>query len=332
MYSVHKNKSVISIADHSLSYLTLEKKPDGFSIIDHEIIELPEGIVSEGHILKADVLYKILKKIADKIKNKNIDLILDQELFVFSRTILDENSKKQSLKKRIKTYFKNHPEKQSWQDTHVCEFSLHPSAEKEHVLFTCLPVELQSGYTHIFKKAGFSIGSFAPSLKALGHFCTAEKELLVHIDKNAIRVIEYMQGMYVSHKTFASSYPQFIKDILKNITLSEDHAKNILAEHGFLRSHKDEKVYKQLIRSLSPLIQFMTQKKAKRFNQISVIFADYPLPGFTDLLQKNFNVPTRHLDILTTEKYSFQEVLSLHKNETYPYQISIAQALQHWSQ
>lgn len=330
MSSRIKNKSVLMMTDSHLSYLTLEKKADGFSISDHEVLELPTGMLVNAEILKADLLYKILKKLAGKIKNKNIDVILDHDLFHFADDVLDPETKKQQVKKRVKSYFKHNTKKHTWQDTHVCEFSLHQQDEKDHVFFSCLPIELQSSYTHVFEKAGFVIQSFCSSLVAFDHLLTHTKEILVVVDYDVIRVVEFKSGMYVSHKTFASSYGQFIKDIKKHLSISSEKSQEILSEHGFLRSHKDEKVYKQLIRSLSPLLQFMTQRKAKQLDYISVVFADYPLPGFVDILKKNFKVPAKHLDVLTTDTYTFQEVLSLHKNETYPYQAHIAQALKNW--
>ena len=101
------SKSVIMMTDTYLSYITLEKQHDGFSISQHEMLELPQGILKNGEILKADVLYKILKKISKDIKNKNIDILLPHDYFHFANDILDEPSQKKNTRKRVKEYFEN---------------------------------------------------------------------------------------------------------------------------------------------------------------------------------------------------------------------------------
>jgi hypothetical protein len=250
--------------------------------------------------------------------------------FYYAHDDLEASSKKVPLKKRIQKYFKNKKKKEDWHDTHVCEFSLHTRHDRETFFLNCLPTNIQSSHTHVFKKAGFNIMTFNSSMLSFDHFCNHEKDLLIFIAKDTMRVLEFISGMYVSRKTFSASYLQFIQDIQKHLNIDSDAAKDILMQHGLLRSHKDQKVYKQLIRSLSPLVKFMTQRKAKRGEHISVVFEDYQIPGFIDLIKKNFKVPVSHLDVLNNESYPFQEILSIHKNETYPYQAHIAQALKNW--
>ena len=67
MITSEKTKTVISLSDHEIRYVTIAKNKKGFYIKKFDSAELEEGIIKDGEILKADFLRKILLNIAKKI-------------------------------------------------------------------------------------------------------------------------------------------------------------------------------------------------------------------------------------------------------------------------
>jgi Tfp pilus assembly PilM family ATPase len=324
------SKTVLRITDTEVSYLTLKKNNLGFFVDTHEQLSLVEGAIVQGEILMADFLYKVFKKISLSVENKNIDVILAHEYFLCHDVEISKVTKKQSLKKRVTKYFKELSKEHSWQKTHVCEFSsnLHDASEK--ILFTCLPKEIFGSYLHVLEKAGFKISSMNSDILAFDHVLPKERASIITIADDELRMVEFKNGVYSSYKKFQVSYSLFTQDIMKSLNVSTEVARKIFDEYGILRAHKDEKVYKRLIRSLSPLLDFLSKRKIKERSHIRMVFTDTPIRGFVDVLQKTIKSDVAELDILRTGTYSFQDVLSLHRNESYKYQSHIAQALKAW--
>lgn len=323
-------KSTIAITDESISYVTLAKDNNGFFIKEYETVTIPEGVIQDGEILKADILFQMLKKIARLVSNKNIDIVLPHKYFLCADGTLDDTDKKDSLKKRVQRYFKTTAMNEPWHKTHICEFSTYTLQGREKVLFKCLPKDIQKSYVHVCKRAGFQISSLTSDILAFDDFLSDEGSILVFVSNNYTRVAEFKSGMFVSSKTFQVSYQQFIQDIQKYINTSSKEAGLILKKHGLLRSHKDEKVYTRLSRSMSPLIEYLSKRKLKESVSLYVVFEEQPILGFYDYLFQSLRITTIELDIFNTPKYIFHDILSLHKNESYRYQPIIAQALKNW--
>lgn len=324
------SKTVICITDSTVSYLTLKKNQHGFFVDAHQEVALVEGAIVRGEILMADFLYKILKKISSRIENKNIDIILAHEYFLCQDADLSGISEKQALKKRVTQYLKELSDKYAWQKTHVCEFSYHNYNKKQNVLFTCLPRDIHSSYTHILQKAGFNVQSIGSDILAFDHVVPKDRTSLITISDDGVRMAEFKNGIFSSYKKFQVSYNILTQDIAKSLNIDELAARKILEEYGVLRAHKDEKVYKRLMRSLSPLLEFLSKRKIKDRSYLRIVFNHLPIPGVVDILKKTIHSDVAELDILRTEKYSFQDILSLHRDESYAYQAHIAQALKSW--
>jgi len=158
--------------------------------------------------------------------------------------------------------------------------------------------------------------------------------LLIKVSDDDITVGEFTSGIYLSYDPFSQSYNTFIADIEKNMGIDTDTARDIFYQYGFLRAHKEEKVYKQLLHSLNPLVIGLEKKISKLLknenNQpdIFVVFENKPIPGFIDYLVKRLQIGITHLDIIETD--DFHEILNLHRDESYHYQSHIAQALRYW--
>ena len=326
----HTTKTVIQVTDTHLTYITLNYSKQGFFISKNETVELPEGTILRGEILKADLLYRILKKLAQHIENTSVDIVLSHDYFLCAEGDLDTSSSHKTLKKRVADYFKNESKKESWHRTHVCEFSYHEVQGREKLLFKCLPKDVQQSYIHVFQKAGMKIQSLSSDILAFDHVLPYPRASLIVVGQDTIRVAEFKQGMYVSHKTFQVSYHQCIQDIMNTLTISETAAQKILRQYGILRAHKDEKVYRRLLKSFSPLLEFLSARKIKETSSMFVSFFDVPIKGLVDTLQKTLSIEVQELDVLATDHYTFQDILALHRDESYQYQALIAQALKHW--
>lgn len=317
--------TVIHVTDDVLSYVTLDRNAHGFFIVDHEYIELPKETIVRGEILKADLLGQILKKMRANIPNATIDVLLPHEYFLCDMANLKKTSSRVSLKKRVLAHLKD--SHLPWRTTHVCEFRTHTTGDKDTIVFVCLPAEVQKSYTHVLERSGFVVRSISSDILAFGHLVGTERTSLVVVGRDAIRIAEFKDGVYVSHKTFQASYNQCIESIKSVLKISHDDAQRIFDKYGLLRAHKDEHVYRRLVRSMSPVVDFMSQRKIKGASQVRVVFLDTPILGFIDWLVKTLNVHVTELDVLKTNIFTFQDVLTLHRDESYQYQSLIAQAL-----
>jgi len=324
-------KTVVYITDAYISYLTLKKNDEHFLVDDYDTLPLVEGAIKKGEILMADFLYKIFKKMVAGVHNKKIDVILPHEYFVSDNFIIPgEVPQKTTLKKRVLQYLHNLDTKYSWQKTHVCEFSNYVDARGEQVSARCLPKDIYTSYIHVLKKAGFKVTSLSSDLLAFDHILPAERTSLIMLGKESCHVAEFKHNMFMSHKKFEVSSQLFIQDIMKTLNVTETAAVGILKEYGVLRSHKDEKVYKRLIRSFSPLLDFLTKRKIKELSHIKVLFSDLPIRGFVDMVSKKAQGDVDELDVVRTTDYAFEDVLLLHRDGSYAYQSHIAQALKAW--
>lgn len=328
--SPKQSKTVIQLTDSEISYLTLKKNKQSFFIDQHESIELPEGIIKQGEILQADVFSKILKKIQKQLENKEVDVLMPHEFFLCNDAVLSPDKKNLSIKKRVKEYFMSLPETEHWQKTHVCEFEDFSFGKNDAVLFTCLPKDVQKSYVHILKKSGLKVRSINSNILAFGHLLVADTSSLVFVEDNETKVVDFKKGMYTGHKKFQFSYQQLIQDIMKNVSMTKEEAQKVLMKHGLLRTHHDVQVYKRMMRSAGPLLDFFKKSKSKNKPHMTIINSHMPLPGFADTLSHMTHSPVNDFNIFSDSRYVFQDILTLHKKESYRYQAHIAQALKFW--
>jgi len=323
-----KTKTVIRISDNSISVLTLGyNQANKLDVLYHEDLGIPAGIIVSGEILKLEVLAQILKKIKSKIGNTSVDVLLPHEHFHCSQISLDPVDKKTALKKRVKDYFQTKTKNEPWHKTHACEFQHYPEAGEGIVLFRCLPKEAYKSYLEVFKRAGLVLSALNSDILAFDHLLGAERTSLVHIQGQQTQIADFKKKVHVGLKKFELSYSYLIDDILRNIDMKRGDAKKILEKYGALRSHRDPIVYKRLLRSFSPLVDFLKRRKTQGAFRILVVFGLFPLPGFADHIRRYINVPMQELNLFLDFGYDFVEVPGIHKKHTYRYQAHIAQAL-----
>ena len=328
MYKSQKNRMVISLSDEKIYYLILTKDEHGFYISSYDFAQLDEGILKNGEILKADFLHKVLQRISKKISSRSIDLLLPHHLFLFDFIRL-KDVKKGKEKKALQEYLQKNIETISWAKSHSYEYDFQREGNDVNILMRELPQEIYFSYAHIFKKAGFQIHSIQSELLAFSHLFSQENtSSQIFVDENHTYVLDYKQGLFKFAKKFNVSYAQFISDIKKYVELSDEKVAHIFQNYGILETHRDERVFKKMKRSMEPLIHFLRKKKMDEHHYLYLHFRKVPIKGFSLMLKRQFPHHIHDVCVLCYPQYPFHEVLSLHKKESYPYEPLIARALE----
>jgi Tfp pilus assembly PilM family ATPase len=328
-----QTKTVISVSDSEISYLNLGRDLNGFFVIAHEKAKLDEGVIKKIEILKAEFFLQVINKLSKKIKQKDIEILLPYEYFFFETIEFPEVSKRKRLEGEIKDFLKNIDSLEfPWFETHHVDYSVYLNEGVYQVLFYGLPKELHESYRHIFTNTEFRSIVCIPNILAFDLYIGNDRVSVIDVEKDIMRVIEFKRGVYSGEKKFKSSLVQFIKDIKKDIDISDEAALKIFLDYGFLRSHKDQKVHKRIVKSISPLLDFFAKRKIKEESKILINFQTPFFPGFIDSLSHVFSGEIRQIDILKDKRYIFHDVLSIHKNEMHSYQALIAQALKSFKQ
>jgi Tfp pilus assembly PilM family ATPase len=322
-----KGKTIISLHDDKIQYLTLAKNEYGFYVENYDSAELSDGIIKNGEILKAEFLSKILSKIQKKINTKHMQLILPHSYFLFDlHNIKDKKEKIKNKKRFIKKYLKENINKLSWVTTHSYEYDFFEKGKKVSILFRALQQDMYRSYEHVFKKAGFSIDSIHSELVSYSDFFKKEKKVTqIFVDNKSTYVLSYSDGVFMSEKKFNFSYNVCFDNIRKNTKGSEEYVKKILEKYGVLKTH-DKEVLRSIEKSMMPVFSYLKKKNIKDEN-VFVHFRNQPIKGFSDRLRKLLKSDVYDLCVLCSAKYTFQDVLSIHKRDSYEYEPLIARAL-----
>ncbi len=324
-----RDKTVISLNDKKIKYLTLSKNNYGFYVKRHDYSSLEVGVIEKGEVLKIEFLSKIIKEISRKINVKSIDLILPHEYFLFElHSIKKEKGK--SNKKILKNYLKKNKENISWARTHSYEYDLFEREKTIDVLFRAIPIAINSSYQELFGKSGIKINTIQSEIVSFSNLLYDKGNFnQIFIGDDYTYILKYKDGIFVSDSKFDLSYKLLIKDIIKNINVSKKEAINILYKYGVLRTHKDENVLKSLKRDMDPIIKYLSldiiEDKQRYKNYIH--FSGIPILGFSDTLRKVLGLDIYDLCVLCSSKYTFQDVLTIHKNDSYEYEALISRAL-----
>jgi len=327
MITSEKTKTVISLSDHEIRYVTIAKNKKGFYIKKFDSAELEEGIIKDGEILKADFLRKILLNIAKKINSEVINLLLPHHHFSFDTHTINKEEGLTNLK-LFKKYIKEQKKNIPWAATHSYEYELFENEKQISILFSTLRRETYSAYDFIFKKVGLKINSVSSDILAFSPLLSqTERVTQIYVDQDYSYVIEYKNGLYMNDRKFQLSRNQLLDDIKKNIQINDVEAKKILEQYGVLRTHKDSKVLARMERSMSPLFEFITKRKIKEKSSVVVHFSDTPILGFVDKVSKITKTDVSALCSLKSPMFPFHEVITLHKKKSYVYEPLVARAL-----
>ncbi|MGB0925353.1 MAG: hypothetical protein ACPGTS_01445, partial [Minisyncoccia bacterium] len=248
------SKTIISIDDQRIRYISLAKNKDGFYIEKYDTAEIESGVIENGEILRADFLKKVLQRIAKKIPNTSMHLLLPHELFHFDLHAIPKKKKKASYKKVLKKYLSQHKHDISWARTRAYQYDIFDHEKELRVLFRTLDRDMYSGYEYVFKQAGLSIVSTHSNVVSFAQLLPQKgrvDQVFVQSDKTSI--LGYIDGMYIGGKEMLFSRNQCVSEIKKHIDMSDQQATKILDTYGVMRSHRDERVFKSLNKNALPV-------------------------------------------------------------------------------
>lgn len=330
--SRYQPRVIFAVNDHRIQYLILDHDDQGFFIVHHDEAELPEGIVSKGEVLRAEAFSEILRKAKKDIKEKltssgfNLIVLLDSDYVDITTIKLPDFEEKNDAGKQLRSYLNKHREDYTCLDTHYYYVRQHNQGvfhveliEKHHY----------ESYQTLFDVAGFSRPSIYSQMYPVGDFVYESTGVIFVLlfEKSFTRVIEYQDGKLIKSKKFECSFDQIMKDISRNISVELPEARKIMNTFGVSRSHRDEKVYRRIIRSMTPLLDYLRRRKGIAKIPLYTWYTDIPLVGMEDLLHKRLGSRVEILDPLEAKKERVHEVLSLPKEESYRYSLLLAAGL-----
>ena len=334
MFSSKKNFVQVSIYidDSIIRYLVLNKDENGFFVEHHDEAFLPQGVIVKGEILKAQVLLGILKKIQEKVTKKltemskpQYSLLLKNDYFLNTQLELPGYSGGKNLTKQLKKFLSKHREDYSWFKDH--NYRSHFDKETSKVYIQALPIEVYKSYQMLLTQAGMDPVSIYSDLYATEYLLdTQETAVVVVIGEDVSRVVEYRNNHYLSDQKFQVSYQKFTSDIIKNLGIKEDEARDIVRTYGVSRAHRDQKVYQHIMRSITPLVDFLRKRKTITQTPVCLWYLDTPVLGMADLLQKRLKTQVHKIDPLRHDTYFFHDIISLHRDDSHRYSLLLAHA------
>lgn len=323
------SKSVISISDSRIAYITLSRDAQGFFISGYDEVALVPEIIKKGQILKPELLIKILKKLAKELPTTSIDVLLPHDHIECHRFDIVDQRRAASNKKIQRTLIKDNPE---FAEENYCEYDgvFDSESKIHHIVARGIKKDLHTDYQYVCKQSGLKVQSYNSDLLALDVLVGTDRSNIVVVGESSIRIADFKKGLYLENKKFESSYQSLIKEVARMVDVPTDTAVDIIQRYGILRAHKDEKVYKRLLKTLNPFFDFVKKRKIKDEIKMYMIFTAFPIKGMVDHTGALFNGIVSECNIFQSDHYTFHPVLSLHKKDSYRYQSLIAQALRQW--
>lgn len=334
-----KQKTIVYIDDEYIRYLRLAKNNYGFYVEKHGAIKIEPGTINHGEILHAAYLKNTLQNLVKKISDigTDIELLLPHDLFLFDLHRIQKEKKKVSAKKILKQHLDKNKKTISWAATHSYEYDLFDFEENISVLFRALPRDVYAAYEHIFKQVGLKINSTHSNILSFAHLLPQNGQVnQVFVQNNTSSILDYVDGIYTAEKKLTFSRNQCLSEIKKNIGSNDEQAIKILNNYGITRSHRDEQVFKVLDKNAHSITDYLEKKQAdfrknnsdkiEKSFPIYIHFDGLPIKGFLDKCAKGIKTDVLLLSTLSG-KYTFQDILAIHKRDSYTYEALIARAL-----
>lgn len=332
-FSTPKVQVVIAITNSDIRYVIVDKDSDGFFVVHHEEAELPEGIIEKGEILRAEALSSILKKVNGNImthlpaKKKAVySLLLPHHYFRFETLSLQDPLPQKNTQQYLAQYLNDNSETYPWVTNHT--YSFHYNEEDQEVYIEALNSDMYTSYETLLTTSGYKDVAITSNTTACGFLLSHHKTAqMVLFGEESSYLIGYRNGYRVSSQKFEISYRRFVAEIVKGLSIDKERARKIIREYGVSRAHKDERVYTQLMRSLTPLLDILRKKKTSAKYPLYVWYLDTPIVAMEEVIEKRVNINVTELNPFALPGYSFHEVLTLHKQESYRYSLLVAHAL-----
>lgn len=328
-----KIQVVLSISNNDIRYVMVDRNDHGFFVVHHEEASLPEGIIEKGEILRAEALTTILKKVHDTIegclpvnKKAQYSLLLPHHYFRYEMISLEESLPEKKPQQFVADYLQENSDTYPWVTNHTYQFHYHEDDNELYI--EALNSDIYTSYATVLSSAGFGDVTVTSNTTACGKLLSDQKtSQMVLFGEDSSYLIGYRNGHRIASQKFEISYQRFVADIVKSLSIDPDVARKIIREYGVSRAHKDEKVYNQLMRALTPLLDLLRKKRTLTKYPLYVWYLNTPIVAMEEVIEKRVGIEVSELNPLSLSLYPFNEVLTLHKHDSYRYSLLIAYAL-----
>ncbi len=308
--------------DEQLKYLYLDTDEKGIFVRAYGKVALESGILSKGEVLRAqaflEVLTKLKKDLALEKKAPKFILLLPQEHFLQESLVIPDLNLKKKLSKQVQTFLEENKEAYSWLENHTYVPTYDLRTKK--VYLEIVRADRYQSFAIIFQQAGFSPISIHGNLAAVAsHLDEAERSVSIVVGEQTTRLVDFEYSHLLKEKRFEFSYQSLLKIIIKHLRLSSpERAQSILSEYGISRAHREESIYRELNRSLTPLSDVLRKRSTGQLS-LSMLFLGTPLAGMIDTLEQQTRLPIVEIDPFIGKNSPFHQVLSLPAGERYEY-------------
>lgn len=308
--------------DEQFKYLYLDTDEKGVFVRTYGKIAIESGILAKGEVLRAqaflDVLTKLKKDLALEKKAPKFILLLPQEYFLQESLVIPDLNLKKKLSKQVQTFLEKNKETYLWLENHTYVPTYDLRTKK--VYLEIIRADRYQSFSIIFQQAGFSPIAIHSNLAGISSYLgDAERSLTIVVGEQNTRLVDFEYDHLLKEKRFEFSYQPLLKIIMKQLKLSSpDRAQAILSEYGISRAHREESIYRELHRSLTPLSDVL-RKRSTGTLSLSALFLGTPLAGMVDTLEQQTRLPIVEIDPFVGKNSPFHQVLSLPANERYEY-------------
>lgn len=316
-----KNKYhvAISISDTMFRYVLVGQDQHGFFVQDHGETPLEEGVVIRGEIIRASVLTNIIshtKKNLSAFAPVNYSLVLPHRYFIYDAFLVEGIAQQKKKHLGIQTYLREHVQQYPWAEDHSC---LYQTDDNDMVYVEALPHERYQGYKTLLASCGIDDLEIHSTISGMTVITKAAPSLIIKIDHDKSHILECTYGHLEQQKIFELSYQSLVADVVKFLQVDLDFAQKVIRKYGVSRAHQEPKVYQRVIRSVSPLLDYLRIQKSIQKKKVYLWFSYEPLVGMQDMLMKHLHTDVSVINPVHNEMVQFHEVLTMHKDDTYRY-------------
>lgn len=310
-----KNTLVLELHDGCMRYIVTEFSNTMQTISSFGDIALQEEVIKDNEIIQLELISKIIKKIHRQYKVKNLVLVLPVRAMRYMTITLPISSSQKELRKHVQKH--NATETHSSLKNGVCHLvSRTPKDDThEYVTFACIKNDTYLSYESLAKKTGLKLTAV-----------TSPEEFLMNQDHTSVVVFgkkdTYLltqKQEVLEYKQFALSYNSLVKVIMSELDVKHDEAEKILKEHGFMSSHKEEKVYKKILAQLQPLLAYLKIHK-KHYTSLKLVELYASVPGLEDSIGTYIGKEVHRKEPHFEDYPHIGNLISIPQSDIYKYQ------------
>jgi len=309
----------ISISDTAFRYVVVDRDQNGFFVPAYGETFLEEGIVVKGEIIKASALLDVITSFKKNLPDSSVSiysLVLPHQYFIHDSFLVAGVSSQKQKNSAIQQYLGDNIQQYPWAENHSC---LYQTDEHDMVYVEALPHERYQSYITLLSSCGIDNVEVHSDISAVSVMVKDSPSVVIKIDNEKSYVFEINNGFVESKKTFELSYQSLVSDVVKFLGVDLDFARKVVRKYGVSRAHQEPKVYQRIVRSVSPLLDYLKVNKSTRKKKIYLWFSHEPLVGMKDVLTKQMHTEINVISPVHNEIALYHEVLDIHMDDTYRY-------------